>query len=105
MRNPRRAYDKDGREIPPMTVANVRSLGCKTVEAFCEAMGCGHSAVVELDPLGLPGDFPAPDIALRLRCSRCGSKRVVTRLNMKEYYEARHIASGFSYPMFKLPEE
>ena len=24
-RNPRRAYDKDGREIPPMTLANMRA--------------------------------------------------------------------------------
>lgn len=33
MRNPRRAYDQDGREIAPMTLANMRENGTRSVEA------------------------------------------------------------------------
>ena len=83
-RNPLRAYDKDGREIAPMTVASVRRLGCSSIMAFCGE--CQHKAAVPVDPF--PDDFPAPDIALRLRCSACGSKRVSTQINVSEIYEA-----------------
>jgi hypothetical protein len=40
MRNPRRAYDKDGREIPPATMANIREQGINTL--WCQRIGCGH---------------------------------------------------------------
>src|SRR5215211_3453396 len=33
--NPRRAYDADGREIPPMTLANMREHGVRSVAAHC----------------------------------------------------------------------
>jgi hypothetical protein len=36
-RNPRRAYDADGREIEPMSLANLREHGVRSVEATCEA--------------------------------------------------------------------
>jgi hypothetical protein len=39
-RNPRRAYDKDGREIPPATIADIKALGCQTIEATWQK--CGH---------------------------------------------------------------
>jgi hypothetical protein len=32
-RNPRRAYDKDGREIAPATMANLREQGINTLWA------------------------------------------------------------------------
>lgn len=34
-RNPRRAYDKDGREIQPATVAGHMALGSRKTEIFC----------------------------------------------------------------------
>jgi hypothetical protein len=34
-RNPRRTYDRDGLEIPPMTLANMREHGVRSVEASC----------------------------------------------------------------------
>jgi len=34
-RNPRRAYDADGREIPPMTLATMREHDARSVEAPC----------------------------------------------------------------------
>jgi hypothetical protein len=46
-RNLRRAYDKDGNEIAPMPLSNMRGLGTHAVLASCEA--CSHGAVVPAD--------------------------------------------------------
>ena len=78
--NPRRAYDKDGNEIEPATVASTRAHGYRTVVAFCDP--CGHDAVVSLDLF--PDDLPIPDIALKVRCSACGSKRIMVHINVSE---------------------
>ena len=83
-RNPRRAYDQDGREIAPMTLANMRAHGVRAVEAECQA--CQHEASVNVD--ALPDEFPVPDVALKLRCSSCGSKRIVTRPDWTEHQAA-----------------
>ena len=64
-RNPRRAYDADGREIPPMTLVNMREHGVRSVEASCQEIGCHHHGVINVDHL------PVLDVALRLRCSAC----------------------------------
>jgi len=81
-RNPRRAYDGQGNEIPPMTLGNMREHGIRTVDAYCEATGCGHMAVLNVD--ALPDELPVPDVSLRLRCSRCGSRKIHTRPNWAE---------------------
>jgi hypothetical protein len=91
-RNPRRAYDANGREIPPATLGYLRKNDRRTVEASCHE--CQHSSVVNVDTF--PNSFPVPDVALKLRCSACGSKHVTTTLNMKEHYEAMHRATGWS---------
>ena len=44
-RNPRRAYDRDGREIEPMPLANMREHGVRSVEATCE--DCKHEAIMD----------------------------------------------------------
>jgi hypothetical protein len=82
-RNPRRAYDKQGREIEPMTLGNMRSIRVRSVSATCDA--CSHEGVVNCDRW--PEDLPVPDVALRLRCSQCGSKAIKATLHMPEYYE------------------
>jgi hypothetical protein len=81
-RNPRRAYDGEGREIPPMTLGNMRAHGIRSIDAFCQAIGCGHDATIAID--GLPDNLPVPDLGLRLRCSRCGSHVIHTRPNWAE---------------------
>jgi hypothetical protein len=50
-----------------------------------ECLRCQHEATVNVD--ALPDDLPVPDVALRLRCSACGSKRIMTRPN---WLEERH---------------
>src|SRR4051812_39810791 len=84
-RNPRRAYDENGNEIPPATIASTRAaLGVNTVMAFCEAQGCSHDAVVPLN--GWPEETAIPDMALNLRCSKCGSRTIRMMLNVTELY-------------------
>jgi hypothetical protein len=82
IRNPRRAYDADGHEIEPMTLANMREHGIRSVWAFCTMIGCGHEARVNVDALS--DELPIPDVALRLRCSRCGRRSVTTRPDWSE---------------------
>ena len=90
-RNPRRAYDEHGNEIAPPTVGHHLEEGLKTLAASCDA--CHHDAVV--DVTALPADLPCPDVALKLRCSECGSKRISVRLNMAEYYEMLERKTGW----------
>jgi hypothetical protein len=87
-RNPRRAYDADGDEIPPVTVGQSLAQGFMTVMAYCETHNCGHSAEMPLK--GWPTDLPVPDMALRLRCSKCGSRRVRMMVNVAELYARAH---------------
>ncbi len=81
-RNPRRAYDGEGTEIPPMTLGNMRAHGIRSIDAYCQAIGCGHASTLNVD--GLPDELPVPDVGLRLRCSRCGSRSIQTRPNWAE---------------------
>ena len=80
MSDPRRAYEQDGTAIAPMTLANMRENGARSVTAACEA--CHHEAAVNC--AALPADLPVPDVALRLRCSGCGSRKVTTRPDWTE---------------------
>jgi hypothetical protein len=43
-RNPRRAYDEHGREIPPPTIGELRAEGDRT--AAVTYHGCGHHAII-----------------------------------------------------------
>ncbi len=81
-RNPRRAYDHEGREIRPMRLRNMRAHGVRAVLATCQETSCGHSGSVNVDHL--PDDVPVPDVALRLRCSACGSRNVKTQPDWRE---------------------
>lgn len=84
LRNRRRAYDENGDEIPPATVASTRTRGVKTVSAFCQAQGCDYDAAIPLE--GWPSDYPIPDMALKLRCSKCGSRQIKMMINVVELY-------------------
>src|SRR5829696_2693113 len=57
-----------------MSLGNMREHGVQSVLAICQEASCGHSVSVSTD--GLPDSFPVPDVALRLRCSACGSQAV-----------------------------
>jgi hypothetical protein len=93
-RNPRRAYDANGNEIPPVTVGRSLADGYRTVMAYCEAYNCSHGAEVPLK--GWPADLPVPDMALKLRCSQCGSRRIRMMVNVAELYARAHGAGRTS---------
>lgn len=95
-RNPRRAYDQDGQEIVPPTVGSCRAQGETTAAIYCEAIGCGHSGIVSTDRL--PADLPFPDIALRCRCSKCGSKQVRAVKDMAAHYERLEVTAWGCQP-------
>jgi hypothetical protein len=63
-----------------MDLANMHQNRVRSVSAGCEA--CQHKAVVNCD--AMPADLAVPDVALRLRCSACGSKRISTRPDWRE---------------------
>jgi hypothetical protein len=73
----RRARDRDGSIIPPMSLANMRENGVRRILATCET--CQHEAVLDADHW--PADLPVPDVGLKLRCSACGGKDIATRPN------------------------
>jgi hypothetical protein len=83
-RNSRRAYDADDCEIeiPPMSLGNMREHGVRSVLAICQEASCGHSASINVD--SLPDGFLVPDVALRLRCSACGTRNVKTQPEWRE---------------------
>jgi hypothetical protein len=87
-RNPRREYNEVGSEIPPAKVAATRAQDMKTVAAFCEAIRCSHDATILLD--NRPDQIPIPDMTLKLRCSRCGSRSIKVMLNVVEMYTRTH---------------
>jgi hypothetical protein len=64
-----------------MPLSNMRQHGVRSVEATCE--GCKHEAVINVD--SLPDDLYVPDVALRLRCSACGSKKIATRPDWSQH--------------------
>lgn len=67
----------------PLTLASMRAMGVRSIEAVCSVTLCGHSG--RIDASGLPDALPVPEVALRLGCSRCGSKSVTTRPAWTEY--------------------
>ena len=77
LRNPRRAYDADGNEIRPMSLGNMREHGVRSVLATCQETSCRHAGSINVD--NMSADVPVPDVALRLRCSACGSRTVKTQ--------------------------
>ena len=90
-RNPRRAYDAEWREIEPMSLPPCASTGWATCE------DCKHKAIINLD--SLPDRLYVPDVALRLRCSACGSKKIATRRReipcLLVMCSGRHLSPGF----------
>ena len=73
----RRARDRDGSIIQPMTLANMREHGVRSISATCET--CQHEAVLNADRW--PADMPVPDIGPKPRCSACGGREIATRAN------------------------
>ncbi|RXT55671.1 hypothetical protein B6S44_09300 [Bosea sp. Tri-44] len=76
--------------LQPATVGSARTFGHRRAEVWCN--DCHHHAEVSMD--GLPDDLPIPDISLRYRCSKCGSKNLMSRGSIDEHYELIEQRSG-----------
>ena len=85
-RNPRRAFDANGQEILPMRLANARAR-CPFGRWLLPTHRVReHEATLDVD--GLPDDVAVPDVALRLRCTRCGGRDIRTRPDWSEMQAA-----------------
>ena len=60
-----------------MTLGDMRAHHVRSIDAWSEAIGCEHHATINVD--GVPDERPVPDVSLRLRCSKCGSRSIHTR--------------------------
>jgi hypothetical protein len=88
-RNPRPGpMTADGREIWPMSLRNMREHSVRAVMATCQESSCGQAGSLNVDDL--PDDLAVPDVSLRLRCSRCGSRNVKTQPDWREGQWARN---------------
>jgi hypothetical protein len=85
--------DADGRKIPPKTLKNMRANGPRSTATHCLEIGCHHRGVLNVSRP--PDDVPVPDVALRLRCSGCGSKNVGTVPDWREGPCARATGGDF----------
>jgi len=93
MRNPRRCYDAQGREVAPETVGGLLAAGIGRAEIWCN--GCHHHAEVAIDRF--PVDTPIPDLCLRFRCSACGSRNLSSRPSVMDHYAVMRERKGMVY--------
>jgi len=93
MRNPRRAYDSEGREIKPETVGSQLAAGIGKAEIWCN--GCHHHAEVEI--AHFPAATAVPDLCLRFHCSRCGGCNLSSRPSVIEHYAVLQERTGMSH--------
>jgi hypothetical protein len=68
---------------PPMTLANMRSLGVRSLAVTCEL--CHHA--VRLDVDSYVDDVPVPSFGPRMVCTRCGIIGADARTNWREQAE------------------
>ncbi len=64
---------------PAMTLANMRSLGVRSLDVECT---CGHRVVVDVSDID--GAVEVPAMGGRLRCSTCGCRPYLVRPNWME---------------------
>ena len=65
---------------PAMDLANMRSLGVRSIFATCD---CGRAAAV--DVAGLSDFVTVPSLRWRLRCSACGARPNDVRPDWREH--------------------
>jgi hypothetical protein len=66
---------------PPMTLANMRQQGVRGIAVYCLNHSCRHHTVINVD--SYPHEVEVPSFGSRLKCSKCGGRRVDVRPNWK----------------------
>jgi hypothetical protein len=67
---------------PPMTLGNMREQDVRGLAVQCLNHACRHQTIISADDYA--GDIEVPSFALRMKCSKCGGKRVDVRPNWSE---------------------
>jgi hypothetical protein len=67
---------------PPMTLGNMREQGVRGLAVYCLNHECRHHKVISADDYA--DEIQVPSFALRLKCSKCGGRRIDVRPNWKE---------------------
>jgi hypothetical protein len=62
---------------PPMDLANMYAQGVRHLIAYCHNDACRHQAVIDVS--SYPDDTPVPWFRSRVKCGKCGGKRVDVR--------------------------
>ena len=64
-----------------MTLGNMREQGVRGLAVYCLNHSCRHHTVINVD--SYPHEIEVPSFALRMKCSKCGGRRVDVRPNWK----------------------
>jgi hypothetical protein len=75
---------------PPMTLANMRANGVRSLSVSCGL--CGHEALLNVDAFG--GAMPIPAFGPRMICSSCGIVGADARPNWTERYGGTALPAG-----------
>ena len=67
---------------PPMTLGNMREQGVRGLAVYCLNHSCRHHTVINVDDW--PHEVEVPSFGLRMKCTKCGGRRVDVRPNWKE---------------------
>jgi hypothetical protein len=65
-----------------MTLGNMREQGVMHRSAHCLNHMCRHTALIDVSTY--PAGIEIPALARRMKCGKCGGKRVDVRPNWKE---------------------
>jgi hypothetical protein len=67
---------------PPMTLGNMRELGVRGLAVYCVNHACRHQTIISADDYA--DEIEIPSFGRRMKCSKCGGRRVDVRPNWKE---------------------
>ena len=65
-----------------MNLGNMREQGVRGLSVTCLNHACRHHTVVNVD--SYPHEVEVPSFGFRMKCSKCGGKRVDVQPNWKE---------------------
>lgn len=75
----------------PMTLGNLRSLGMRSLQVYCN--NCPHHGVLDIN--GQPDHLAVKSFEPKMYCTKCGSKNVDVRPNWSEYAPTKNVMPTF----------
>ena len=57
--------------VEPMTLANMRANGVRSLAITCGALWCHHQGILDVSPY--PDDIAVPSFGPRMVCTACGA--------------------------------